>query len=75
MVAADVSVASSSLRPRGRPPAPALWPGAQSTCVRAELELSLGAGGWATVALLLLFPLFHLQHGLQGVGEMAQARG
>lgn len=51
-------------------------PGAhQSTCVLAELELSLRARGWAVLALLLLFPLFHLQHGLQGVGEIAQARG
>lgn len=34
-----------------------------------ELELSLGASGWVLVALLLLFPLFHLQNGLEGVEE------
>lgn len=39
-----------------------------------ELELSLRAGRWAIVALLLLLPLFHLQNGLQQVGEIAQAR-
>ena len=58
--------------------APSSLPGPRaqraSTCVRVELELSLGAGGWIVVALLLLFPLFHLQNGLQRVGEITEAR-
>ena len=36
---------------------PGPWAQRASTCVRVELELSLGAGGWVVVALLLLFPL------------------
>lgn len=67
----------SSLRPRSLGPqllpCP-LGPGA-STCVWVELELSLRAGCWVVVDLLLLFPLFHLQNSLQGVGEITEARG
>ena len=53
---------------------PGPWAQRASTCVRVELELSLGAGGWVVVALLLLFPLFHLQNGLQRVGEITEAK-
>lgn len=71
--------ASSSLGSRSRPPAPAPptrgCPGARSTCVWVKLQLSLGARGWAVLGLLLLFPLLHLQNGLQQAGEIAQARG
>lgn len=59
--------------------APSSLPGPRaqgaSTCVRVELELSLGAGGWVVVALLLLFPLFHLQNSLQGWGRSQSQNG
>ena len=66
----------SSLRPGnlGTSSLPGPWAQGASTCVRVELQLSLGAGGWVVVALLLLFPLFHLQNSLQGVGEITEAR-
>ena len=75
MVGLDI-VAPPPSDPEIWAPAPSLAPGAQgaSTCVRVELQLSLGAGGWVVVALLLLFPLFHLQNSLQGVGEITEAR-
>ena len=54
---------------------PGPWAQGASTCVRVELELSLGAGGWVVVALLLLFPLFHLQNSLQGWGRSQRQDG
>ena len=66
----------STLRPGnlGTSSLPGPWAQGASTCVRVELQLSLGAGGWVVVALLLLFPLFHLQNSLQRVGEITETR-